>query len=430
MSKKFVYFISEGNKTMRSLLGGKGANLAEMYKIGLPVPQCFTVSTEACTQYYENNKELGEDIKQEIFENLKKLEEVAGKKLGDVNDPLLLSVRSGAVFSMPGMMDTILNLGLNDEVAAGFAAKTGKPGYVYDSYRRFIQMFSDVVLGIEKEKFHAIVERVEKENGYRDTNEFTLQNQQDVIAEYKALVKAEKGLDFPQDVKEQLIMSINAVFESWNNPRAIYYRNMNQIDHKLGTAVNVHRMVFGNLNDQSGTGVAFTRNPTNGENKVYGEYLINAQGEDIVAGIRTPEKIATLEQAMPEVFKQFQNICETLEHNYHDMQDVEFTIEDGHLFMLQTRNGKRSAAAAVKIAVDLVKEGLATKEEALMSIDVNYIEKLMHPTFDTEALNAATPIGQALAASPGAAAGIICLDAKTVVEKQSQGEKCIFWRSF
>lgn len=428
MSKKFVYFIDEGDKSMKSLLGGKGANIAEMYKIGLPVPENFTVTTEACTRYYEDGKALSEDIKSEIFENLKRLEDVTGRKFGDPTNPLLVSVRSGAVISMPGMMDTVLNLGLNDEVAKGFAKKIGDETFVYDLYRRFIQMFSDVVLGMKRDKFIAIVDRVKAENGYKDTNEFTLENELSVIEEYKKIVKTEREMDFPQDPKTQLLMGVEAVFGSWNNDRAIYYRNMNQIPHDLGTAVNVQRMVYGNYNDKSGTGVAFTRNPANGEKALYGEYLMNAQGEDIVAGIRTPQKISTLEKVMPDVYKQFCDIMVKLEHEYHNMQDVEFTIEDGRLFMLQTRNGKRTAAAAVKIAVDMFNEGLATKEEALMQIDVNYVEKLLHPTFDEKALAAAKPIGNALPASPGAASGVICLDAKAVIAKEKEGLKPILVR--
>ncbi|QVK20023.1 pyruvate, phosphate dikinase [Mycoplasmatota bacterium] len=425
---KFVYFVTEGKKEMKSLLGGKGANLAEMYNIGLPVPETFTVTTEACLKFYDDDKVIADEIKEEIFENLKKLEEVSGKTFGDLENPLLLSIRSGAVVSLPGMMDTVLNLGLNDATAEAFSAKTGKPVFVYELYRRFIEMFSDVVLGISRHAFDALVEEVKSSKGYKDTNEFKLDDQLSTIEKFKAIVKKERGIDFPQDPKEQLLLAVEAVFSSWNNDRAITYRNLQGIPHSLGTAVNVQMMVFGNTNDQSGTGVAFTRNPSNGNKEIYGEYLINAQGEDIVAGIRTPQHISELQQAMPEIYNQFTDICETLEKHYQDMQDVEFTIEDGKLYMLQTRNGKRTASAAIKIAADFVNEGLSNKEKALMSIDVNYIEKLLHPTFDTAELASATPIGAALPASPGAATGKICLTSQKVVELEKAGEKGLLVR--
>ncbi len=426
--KQYVYFITEGNKEMRSILGGKGANLSEMYNIGLPVPETFTVSTDACLKYYDDNKKIAQEIQDQIWVNVKKLEDATGKVFGDQQNPLLLSVRSGAVFSMPGMMDTVLNLGLSDATAAAFAEKTGKPVFVYDLYRRFIEMFSNVVRGVERHKFEAVVEALKHAKGYVDTNEFSVEDELESIKQFKQIYKNEMGEDFPQDPKRQLLMAVEAVFNSWNNPRAISYRNLSGIPHNLGTAVNVQLMVFGNVNENSGTGVAFTRNPSNGTKEIYGEYLINAQGEDIVAGIRTPLPLKTLETAMPAIYKQFSDICATLEEHYHNMQDVEFTIEDGKLYMLQTRNGKRTAAAAVKIAVDFFEEGLATKEEALMQIDVNYIEKLLHPTFDLDALAKAEVIGGALAASPGAATGRICLDSESVLATVAKGEKALLVR--
>jgi len=426
--KQYVYFITEGNKEMRTTLGGKGANLSEMYNIGLPVPETFTVSTDACLKYYEDNKKIAQEIKDQIWVNVKKLEDATGKVFGDQQNPLLLSVRSGAVFSMPGMMDTVLNLGLSDATAAAFAEKTGKPVFVYDLYRRFIEMFSNVVRGVERHKFEAVVEALKHAKGYVDTNEFSVEDELESIKQFKQIYKNEMGEDFPQDPKRQLLMAVEAVFNSWNNPRAISYRNLSGIPHNLGTAVNVQLMVFGNVNENSGTGVAFTRNPSNGTKEIYGEYLINAQGEDIVAGIRTPLPLKTLETAMPAIYKQFSDICATLEKHYHNMQDVEFTIEDGKLYMLQTRNGKRTAAAAVKIAVDFFEEGLASKEDALMQIDVNYIEKLLHPTFDVDALAKAEVIGGALAASPGAATGRICLDSESVLATVANGDKALLVR--
>ena len=426
--KQYVYFITEGNKEMRTTLGGKGANLSEMYNIGLPVPETFTVSTDACLKYYEDNKKIAQEIQDQIWVNVKKLEDATGKVFGDQQNPLLLSVRSGAVFSMPGMMDTVLNLGLSDATAAAFAEKTGKPVFVYDLYRRFIEMFSNVVRGVERHKFEAVVEALKHAKGYVDTNEFSVEDELESIKQFKQIYKNEMGEDFPQDPKRQLLMAVEAVFNSWNNPRAISYRNLSGIPHNLGTAVNVQLMVFGNVNENSGTGVAFTRNPSNGTKEIYGEYLINAQGEDIVAGIRTPLPLKTLETAMPSIYKQFSDICATLEKHYHNMQDVEFTIEDGKLYMLQTRNGKRTAAAAVKIAVDFFEEGLASKEDALMQIDVNYIEKLLHPTFDLDALANAEVIGGALAASPGAATGRICLDSESVLATVAKGDKALLVR--
>ena len=427
--KQYVYFITEGNKDMKSILGGKGANLSEMYNLGLPVPETFTVSTDACLKYYDDNKTIAQEVQDQIWQNIKRLEEATGKVFGDNENPLLLSVRSGAVFSMPGMMDTVLNLGLSDETAAAFAEKTGKPIFVYDLYRRFIEMFSDVVCDIERHDFEAIVNGIKTKKGYADTTQFTLEDELESITQFKAIYKKEMGEDFPQDPKTQLLMAIEAVFNSWNNARAVTYRNLSGIPHNLGTAVNVQLMVFGNVNEQSGTGVAFTRNPSNGTKEIYGEYLINAQGEDIVAGIRTPLPISSLTSAMPNIYKQFSDICQRLEEHYHNMQDVEFTIEDGKLYMLQTRNGKRTAAAAVKIAVDFHEEGLASKADALMQIDVNYIEKLLHPTFNLTDLANAKSIGSALAASPGAATGRICLDSESVVATVAKGDKALLVRS-
>ncbi len=426
--KQFVYFIDEGSRDMKNLLGGKGANLSEMFNLGLPVPETFTVSTEACLKFYDDGKVLADEVKDQIWANLAKLEKATGKVFGDNENPLLLSVRSGARVSLPGMMDTVLNLGMSDVSAAAFAEKTGKPVFVYELYRRFIEMFSDVVLGLHRHGFEAIVEEIKNSKGYVDTNEFTLEDQLHSIEEFKAIVKKESGADFPQDPKEQLLLAVTAVFGSWNNERAITYRNLQGIPHSYGTAVNVQAMVFGNVNDNSGTGVAFTRNPSNGTKEIYGEYLINAQGEDIVAGIRTPKHISELEEAMPAIYKEFADICEKLENHYQDMQDVEFTIEDGKLYMLQTRNGKRTADAAINLAVDFVEEGLATKEKAIMSIDVNYIEKLLHPKFDSAGLASATPVGKALPASPGAATGKICLTSAEVVAAEAAGEKGLLVR--
>lgn len=428
MSKKYVYLFSEGNAGMRNLLGGKGANLAEMTSMGLPVPQGFTVTTEACTKYYEDGEKIAPEIVEQIHDAMEKVEKIAGKKFGDVNNPFLVSVRSGARVSMPGMMDTILNLGLNDDTVQGLAKLTNNERFAYDSYRRFIQMFSDVVMGIEKEKFDKIFDEVKEANGAEADTDLTAENLKEIVQRFKELYKAEKGEDFPQDPKEQLLAAVQAVFRSWNNPRAIVYRRMNDIPGDWGTAVNVQAMVFGNMGDDSGTGVAFTRNPATGEKHLYGEFLINAQGEDVVAGIRTPEPIDRLKEVMPEVYEQFVNIAETLEKHYKDMQDMEFTIERGKLYMLQTRNGKRTAAAALKIAVDLVSEGLLTKEEAILKVEPNQLDTLLHPTFDPKALKAATPIAKGLPASPGAATGKVYFTAEDAKAAADRGEKVILVR--
>ena len=425
---KWVYLFKEGKADMKNLLGGKGANLAEMTNLGLPIPQGFTVTTEACTDYYNNNKTISDEIKGQIFDALRNLEEQQGKKFGDTENPLLVSVRSGARASMPGMMDTILNLGLNDVAVEGFAKKTGNSRFAYDSYRRFIQMFSDVVMEISKSKFERVLDEIKEKKGVHYDNELTAEDLKDVIAQFKALYKAEKGTEFPQEPAEQLIEAVTAVFRSWDNPRAIYYRRMNDIPGDWGTAVNVQAMVFGNMGDTSGTGVAFTRNPSTGEAKIYGEYLINAQGEDVVAGIRTPQPITRLHEDMPEVYDEFMRIANLLEEHYKDMQDMEFTIEDKKLYFLQTRNGKRTAAAALKIACDLVDEGKITKEEAVKRIDAKSLDQLLHPAFDQAALKAATPIGSALPASPGAAAGRVYFTADEAKEHHDQGERVILVR--
>ncbi len=428
MGHKYVYLFSEGNAQMRNLLGGKGANLAEMTGLGLPVPFGFTITTEACTRYYEDGKRVGEDILEQIFKAVAELEKVAGKKFGDVKDPFLVSVRSGARASMPGMMDTILNLGLNDETVVGLATLTGNERFAYDSYRRFIQMFSDVVMEVEKAKFEEILDEVKHENNCKLDTDLTADNLKEVVKRYKKLYFEEKGHEFPQDPKVQLLESAQAVFRSWDNPRAIVYRRMNDIPYDWGTAVNVQAMVFGNMGNDSGTGVAFTRNPSTGENKLYGEFLMNAQGEDVVAGIRTPSPIAELEKGMPEVYAQFNNIAQTLEKHYRDMQDMEFTIERGKLFMLQTRNGKRTAAAALQIAVDLVNEGMITKEEALLKIDPRSLDALLHPTFETSAIKKAKAIAHGLPASPGAACGRVYFNAADTIEAVKRGEKVVLVR--
>lgn len=428
MDKKYVYLFSEGDASMRNLLGGKGANLAEMTKLGFPVPQGFTVSTEACTRYYADGKKIADDIIAEIKEKLAVTEQVVGKKFGDPKNPFLVSVRSGARASMPGMMDTILNLGLTDEVTEGLAELTQNPRFAYDSYRRFIQMFSDVVMEIPKPKFEKIIDAIKAEKNVVLDTELTADDLKELIVRYKDLFKAEKGFDFPQDPQTQLIESVEAVFRSWDNPRAIVYRRMNDIPYDWGTAVNVQAMVFGNTGDKSGTGVAFTRNPATGEKKLFGEYLMNAQGEDVVAGIRTPSPISQLEKDMPDVYQQFIDIAGKLENHYKDMQDMEFTIENGKLYMLQTRNGKRTAAAALKIAVDLVNEGLATKEEALLKVDPRQLDTLLHPTFDPAALKAAEPVSHALPASPGAACGKIYFNAADAVAASERGEKVVLVR--
>lgn len=430
MSKKFVYMFSEGDASMKNLLGGKGSNLAEMTKLGLPIPQGFTVTTEACTDYYNQGKKITEEIQAEIFASLKKLEEMQGKKFGDKSDPLLVSVRSGARASMPGMMDTILNLGLNDEAVAGFAAKTGNPRFAYDSYRRFIQMFSDVVMEMSKTFFDGILDQVKEEKGAKYDTDLTAEDLQEVIAKYKSIYKEKMGEDFPQDPKVQLMEAVKAVFRSWDNPRAIVYRRMNDIPGDWGTAVNVQAMVFGNRGNTSGTGVAFTRNPSTGENKIYGEYLINAQGEDVVAGIRTPQPITRLKEDMPEAYEQFMTIAKKLEDHYRDMQDMEFTIEDKKLYFLQTRNGKRTAPAALQIACDLVDEGKITEEEAVLRIEAKSLDQLLHPTFNAAALKAGEVIGQALPASPGAAAGKVYFTAEEAKKAHvDKGERVILVRA-
>jgi len=419
---KYVYLFSEGNASMRNLLGGKGANLAEMTGLGLPVPRGFTVTTEACTRYYDDGKVIAKEIEEQIYEALKKTEDIVGKKFGDQENPLLVSVRSGARASMPGMMDTILNLGLNDTVVDGLAKLTNNERFAYDSYRRFIQMFSDVVMEVEKSKFEKILDEVKEKSGAKTDADLTADNLKEVVKKYKELFKEEKGFDFPQDPRIQLMEAVKAVFRSWDNPRAIVYRRLNDIPGDWGTAVNVQEMVFGNMGNDSGTGVAFTRNPATGEKKLYGEFLMNAQGEDVVAGIRTPQSIDQLKEVMPDVYNQFVTIAETLEKHYRDMQDMEFTIERGKLFMLQTRNGKRTAKAAIKIAVDLVNEGMCTKEEAILKVDPKQLDTLLHPNFDPKALKAATPIAKGLPASPGAATGKIYFTADDAVNAVKNGE--------
>ena len=425
---KYVYLFKEGNASMRNLLGGKGANLAEMTSLGLPVPQGFTVTTEACTRYYQDNKTIGDDIVAQIYEALATTEEICGKKFGDLDNPFLVSVRSGARASMPGMMDTILNLGLNDVAVKGLAKLTENERFAYDSYRRFIQMFSDVVMEIPKSKFERVLDAIKEEKGAKYDTDLNAEDMKEVTEKFKAIYKEEKGEEFPQDPKVQLMEAIKAVFRSWDNPRAIYYRRMNDIPSDWGTAVNVQSMVFGNMGDTSGTGVAFTRNPSTGENKLYGEYLINAQGEDVVAGIRTPQEISTLKNVMPEVYEQFAKIADTLEKHYCDMQDMEYTIERGKLYMLQTRNGKRTAAAALKIAVDLVNEGMLTKEEAVLKVEPKQLDALLHPQFDASALKAAKAIATGLAASPGAACGQVYFTAAEATAAAQSGQKVVLVR--
>ena len=431
MSKKYVYLFKEGNANMRELLGGKGANLAEMTNLGLPIPQGFTVSTEACTEYYNDGKKINDEIQNQIFEALAKLEEMQGKKFGDNSDPLLVSVRSGARASMPGMMDTILNLGLNDVAVEGFAAKTGNPRFAYDSYRRFIQMYSDVVMEVPKSYFEKIIDEVKEAKGVHYDTELTVDDLKELVKRFKEVYKnAMNGEEFPQEPKEQLMGAVKAVFRSWDNPRAIVYRRMNDIPGDWGTAVNVQAMVFGNMGNTSGTGVAFTRNPSTGEKGIFGEYLINAQGEDVVAGVRTPEPISKLEQDLPECYKQFMEIANKLENHYRDMQDMEFTIQEGKLYFLQTRNGKRTAPAAIKIACDLVDEGMITKEEAVLRIEAKSLDQLLHPTFDKDSLKAGEVIGEALPASPGAAAGKVVFTAEEAKElgMGGKGERVILVR--
>ena len=428
MSHKYVYLFSEGNGHMRELLGGKGANLAEMTNLGMPVPQGFTITTEACTQYYKDDHQINAEIEAEIMEYVEKLEEMTGKKFGDLYNPLLVSVRSGARASMPGMMDTILNLGLNDEVVVAFAKKTNNPRFAYDSYRRFIQMYSDVVMEVGKKYFEQLIDEMKEKKGVKLDTELDANDLKELAEKFKAEYKDKLGEEFPQDPKMQLMGAIKAVFRSWDNPRAIYYRRMNDIPSDWGTAVNVQSMVFGNTGDTSGTGVAFTRNPATGEKKLFGEFLMNAQGEDVVAGVRTPQTIDQLAEVMPEAYKQFTDICAKLEYHYRDMQDMEFTIEDKKLYMLQTRNGKRTAAAAMKIACDLVDEGMITEEEAVAMIDPKSLDSLLHPTFDPAALKKAKVIGTGLAASPGAACGKIVFSAETATDWAKNGQKVVLVR--
>ena len=431
MSKKYVYLFKEGNANMRELLGGKGANLAEMTNLGLPIPQGFTVTTEACTEYYNDGKKINEEIQEQIFAALKKLEEMQGKKFGDNNDPLLVSVRSGARASMPGMMDTILNLGLNDVAVEGFAAKTGNPRFAYDSYRRFIQMYSDVVMEVPKSFFEKIIDELKVEKGVHFDTELTTEDLKELVKRFKAVYKENmKGEEFPQDPVEQLMGAVKAVFRSWDNPRAIVYRRMNDIPGDWGTAVNVQAMVFGNMGETSGTGVAFTRNPSTGEKGIYGEYLINAQGEDVVAGVRTPQPITKLAEDLPECYKEFMEIATKLEKHYRDMQDMEFTIQEGKLYFLQTRNGKRTAPAAINIACDLVDEGMIDEKEAVLRIDAKSLDQLLHPTFDKESLKAGEVIGEALPASPGAAAGKVVFTAEEAknLGKGGKGERVVLVR--
>ena len=425
---KYVYMFSEGNKDMKNLLGGKGANLAEMTSIGLPVPRGFTVTTEACTNYYESGKKISEDIKNEIFDKLSELEKITGKKMGDMNNPLLVSVRSGARASMPGMMDTVLNLGLNDDVCINFAKETNNKRFVYDSYRRFIMMFADVVKGYSKSSFERVLDKYKEDKGVKYDTDLDENDMYDIAMKFKSIYKELSNNDFPQDPKEQLIEAVTAVFRSWNNERAIYYRRMNDIPSSWGTAVNVQEMVYGNKGDDCGTGVAFTRNPATGEKKLYGEYLMNAQGEDVVAGVRTPKSIDTLKEVMPDAYNEFVKTCEILESHYRDMQDMEFTIENGKLFMLQTRNGKRTGSAAIKIAVDLYNEGMITKEEALLKVEPKQLDQLLHPTFDSEVLKSVTPIATGLAASPGAACGKIYFTAADATKHAKDGEDVILVR--
>ncbi len=425
---KYVYSFNEGTKDMRALLGGKGANLAEMTNIGLPVPFGFTITTDVCRKYTEDGGVLAQEVIDEVWEHIAELEEVMGKKFGDNENPLLVSVRSGAPISMPGMMDTILNLGLNDIAVEGLAKKTGNDRFAYDSYRRFMQMFGDVVMEIKKSNFDAVFENQKKKAGAEFDVQLTTEDLKEVIAGYKEVVKRELGREFPQDPKDQLLEAIKAVFRSWNNDRAILYRKMYGISDSLGTAVNVQSMVFGNSGNDSGTGVAFTRNPANGENKLFGEFLVNAQGEDVVAGIRTPQPISEMADAFPEVYSQFEKIANTLENHYKDMQDMEFTVEDRKLYMLQTRNGKRTAAAAVKVAVDLVKEGLIDKDTAVMRVEPDQINQLLHPVFDADELKKATPVTKGLPASPGAATGQIVFSADDAAAFAAEGKKVILVR--
>ena len=428
LAHKYVYLFSEGNASMRALLGGKGANLAEMTKIGLPVPQGFTISTEACTKYYEDGRKISDEIKAEILEYIVKMEEITSKKFGDLENPLLVSVRSGARASMPGMMDTILNLGLNEKVVEVMAKKSGNARWAWDCYRRFIQMFSDVVMEVGKKYFEKLIDEMKEKKGVELDVELTADDLHELADQFKAEYKKQLGTDFPNDPKEQLFAAIEAVFRSWDNPRANIYRMDHDIPYSWGTAVNVQMMAFGNLGDTSGTGVAFTRNPATGEKGLFGEFLMNAQGEDVVAGVRTPMPIAQMQEVLPEVYEQFLGVCKTLENHYRDMQDMEFTIEDKKLYMLQTRNGKRTAAAAIKIACDLIDEGMISEQEALMQIDAKSLDMLLHPQFDAAALKKAKPIGKGIAASPGAAAGKIVFTAEDAASRGKNGEKVILVR--
>ena len=425
---KYVYLFKEGDASMRNTLGGKGANLAEMTKIGLPVPQGFTISTEACTKYYEDGRRINDEIQAEIMENIAKMEEITGKKFGDLENPLLVSVRSGARASMPGMMDTILNLGLNEDVVNVMATKSGNPRWAWDCYRRFIQMYSDVVMEVGKKYFEKLIDEMKEEKGVTQDVDLTADDLKELCAQFKAEYKNKLGTDFPSDPKEQLFGAVKAVFRSWDNPRANIYRMDHDIPYSWGTAVNVQMMAFGNMGDTSGTGVAFTRNPATGAKGLMGEFLMNAQGEDVVAGVRTPMPIEKMKEVLPEVYEQFLSICNTLENHYRDMQDMEFTIEDKKLYMLQTRNGKRTAAAAIKIACDLIDEGMITEEEALMQIDAKSLDMLLHPQFDAAALKKAQPVGKGIAASPGAAAGKIVFTAEDAAERGKAGEKVVLVR--
>lgn len=428
MTKKYVYLFSEGNENMRELLGGKGANLAEMMNLGMPVPYGFTVTTEACNQYYADKETINESIRKEIFDYLMKLEELAGKQFGDPRNPLLVSVRSGARASMPGMMDTILNLGMNDEVVEGIAKLTDNPRFAYDSYRRFIQMFADVVMGLNKAKFEEIIDEMKAVKGVKEDTQLDADDMKLMVKRFKKFYEESLEEEFPSDPKEQLYRAVEAVFRSWNNQRAIFYRKMNDIPSSWGTAVNVQMMVFGNMGNDCGTGVAFTRNPSTGENKLYGEFLMNAQGEDVVAGIRTPQTIDQLKEVSPQAYQKFSEISKALEAHYKNMQDMEFTIEKGKLYMLQTRNGKRTAAAALKIACDMVDEGMVTKEEALMMVEPKQLDALLHPQFDAEALKGAKPIANALPASPGAACGQIVFTAEQAIAEAALGHKVVLVR--
>ncbi|MBQ4159568.1 MAG: pyruvate, phosphate dikinase, partial [Clostridia bacterium] len=428
MSKKYVYLFSEGDASMRNLLGGKGANLAEMTKIGLPVPQGFTVTTEACTQYYEDGRKINDDIQAEIMEYIVKMEGICGKKFGDKENPLLVSVRSGARASMPGMMDTILNLGLNEDVVEAMAAKSGNARWAWDCYRRFIQMYSDVVMEVGKKYFEQLIDEMKEEKGVTQDIELTAEDLKTLASQFKAEYKAKIGKDFPTDPKEQLMGAVEAVFRSWDNPRANVYRRDNDIPYSWGTAVNVQMMAFGNMGDDCGTGVAFTRDPATGDRGLMGEFLVNAQGEDVVAGVRTPMPIAEMANKFPEAFEEFNKVCAILEDHYRDMQDMEFTIENKKLYMLQTRNGKRTAKAALKIACDLVDEGMIDKKQAVLMIDPRNLDTLLHPQFDAKALKAATPAGRGLGASPGAACGKVVFTAEDAEAWNARGEKVVLVR--